>query len=68
MSSVIQFTGKDHVLQLFGVRLPGITPENGKKLLMTLVLLLLLMGINRLLHAMASLILGKRLESSSKKL
>src|SRR5947209_6223262 len=60
MNSVIQFVGKDHVLQLFGVRLVGVTPENGKKLLISVCFVLLLIAINRLLHAIAALLFGRR--------
>jgi len=52
MNPVIQFAGDDHTLQLLGVRLIGITPENGKKLLMSVVFVLLLWAGNRLLHAL----------------
>ena len=32
MNGVIRFTGKDHVLQMFGIPMVGISAENGKKL------------------------------------
>jgi small-conductance mechanosensitive channel len=60
MSPVIQFAGKDHVLQLFGVSLIGVTPQTGKKLLVTLVFLALLIMGNRMLQAIAAAILGRR--------
>jgi len=60
MNSAIQFAGKDHVLQLFGVRLVGMTPENGKKLLISVCFVLLLIAANRLLHAIAALLFGRR--------
>jgi small-conductance mechanosensitive channel len=60
MTPVFQFVGKDHVLQLFGVRLVGVSPENGKKLLVSVIFLLLLFGANRLLRAIAAAILGRR--------
>jgi hypothetical protein len=60
MTPAIQFAGKDHALQLFGVRLVGVDPENGKKLLLSVDFLLLLIAANRSLRAGASGILGKR--------
>jgi small-conductance mechanosensitive channel len=60
MSSAIQFVGKDHVLQLFGVRLVGVTPENGKKLLISVIFVLLLIVGNWLLHAFAAALFGRR--------
>lgn len=41
MSPAIQFVGKDHVLQLFGVPMLGVTPGNGKKLLLSMLFILL---------------------------
>uniref|UniRef100_Q028D3 MscS Mechanosensitive ion channel n=1 Tax=Solibacter usitatus (strain Ellin6076) TaxID=234267 RepID=Q028D3_SOLUE len=60
MNSIIQFSGKDHVLQLFGVRLLGITPENGKKLLMSVVFLFVLFTLNRILRAVSAAALGTK--------
>jgi len=60
MSLPIQFVGKNHVLQLFGVPLLGITPANGKKLVLSVVLVLLLLAGNRLLQAITSAVLGRR--------
>jgi small-conductance mechanosensitive channel len=60
MSPAIQLAGKDHALQLFGVPLVGITAENGKKLLLSVAFLLILVALNKLLRAAASAILGQR--------
>ncbi len=62
MSPAIQFVGKDRVLQLFGVPMLGVTAENGKKLLLTVALILVLLGVKRLLNAMASAVPGRRSE------
>jgi small-conductance mechanosensitive channel len=64
MTPAIQFAGKDHALQIFGVRLVGVTPDNGKKLLLSVVFLLVLLAVNRLLRAGSSAILGKRTGSA----
>ena len=37
MNQVLQFVGPDNALQLFGVKFVGLTGENGKKLLLSLV-------------------------------
>lgn len=37
MNRVLQFVGPDKALQLFGVKLVGLTGENGKKMLLSLV-------------------------------
>jgi small-conductance mechanosensitive channel len=47
---VIQFVGPNRALEVFGVKLVGINAENGKKLLFTLVLVVLVMLVNRLLR------------------
>src|SRR4051812_40936799 len=57
---MIQFAGKDRVLQLFGVPLLGVTAENGKKLLMSVVFLVLLFAANRLLRAISAAAFGTK--------
>jgi small-conductance mechanosensitive channel len=42
----IQFIGPKQALQLFGVRLVGVNAENGKKLLLSAALVLVLMAVN----------------------
>jgi small-conductance mechanosensitive channel len=49
----IQFVGPKHALQLFGVKLVGVNAENGKKLLFSAALVLLLMAVNAGLHRVA---------------
>ncbi|MFC5087401.1 mechanosensitive ion channel family protein [Microvirga arabica] len=48
----MSFTGPDDALQLFGITLIGVTPENGRKLLLTAVIILIIVIISRLLHAL----------------
>jgi small-conductance mechanosensitive channel len=60
MNGVIQFTGKDHVLQLFGIPLVGVSASNAKKLAFTVVFLLLVWIVTRVLHAIARGLFGER--------
>ncbi len=60
MGSFLQIVGTDHTLQLFGVRLVGISAQNGKKLLFTIILIALTMGLTRLLKAISRAAFGKR--------
>jgi small-conductance mechanosensitive channel len=49
----IQFVGPNHALKIFGVKLVGIDAENGKKLLFTVALIILLLLISKLLRSVA---------------
>jgi small-conductance mechanosensitive channel len=60
LNAAVQFAGRDHVLHLFGIPLLGITPENGRRLLLSVVFLVLLLAFSRVLHAIARIVLGKR--------
>lgn len=40
MPEIVRVVGPKHAVELFGVRLVGVTDENGKKLLLTVALLL----------------------------
>ncbi|MEO8213279.1 MAG: mechanosensitive ion channel domain-containing protein [Myxococcales bacterium] len=53
MNDWIQFVGPKHALQLFGVKLVGVNAENGKKLLFSAALVLLLMAVNAGLRRLA---------------
>ena len=50
MESVIRFVGPNQALELFGVKLVGFNAENGKKLLFTLALVVLLLVISKMLR------------------
>jgi len=52
-NSFVQFVGDKHNLQIGGVKLLGITAENGRKLLFTVLFLLLLYLIGLLLRFIA---------------
>jgi small-conductance mechanosensitive channel len=47
----VSFTGPNDALQLFGITLIGVTPENGAKLLLTLLVILVVVLVSRVLHA-----------------
>lgn len=47
----MSFTGPDDALQLFGITLIVVTPENGRKLVLTAVIILIAVMTSRLLHA-----------------
>ncbi len=46
----MSFTGPNDALQIFGVTLIGVTPENGRKLLLTLIFIAVAFLISRLLQ------------------
>ncbi len=60
MGAFVQFVGKDHTLQLFGIRLLGLNAANGRKLLLTVVFILLVLVLSRLLNWLGKLIVGER--------
>ncbi len=53
MGNVVQFVGPKGVVQLFGVKLVGINAENGKKLLFSLIFLLIVVYLGRALRWVA---------------
>jgi small-conductance mechanosensitive channel len=50
---MIQLVGPDHALQLFGVKLVGVNPENGKRLLFSVVLVIFLSLLSHALRWLA---------------
>ncbi len=48
----MSFTGPDDVLQILGITLIGVTPENGAKLLLALTVILVVVLVSRFLHAL----------------
>ena len=53
VENVIRFVGPNRALELFGVKLVGINAENGKKLLFTIILIVLMMLLSKLLRTVA---------------
>ena len=56
MNNWLSFEGADHSLVLFGVKLVGVNSVNGKKLLFSLVFILLVLVINAALRGLVRLI------------
>jgi small-conductance mechanosensitive channel len=57
---VLQFVGNNHTVQIAGVRLLGINAENGRKLLFTVVFLIILYLLRKLLCTVAGKFGGDR--------
>ena len=53
MDGIYRFVGPNRALELFGVKLVGINAESAKKLLFTLVLIVVMVILSRLLRAVA---------------
>lgn len=60
MHGAIQFVGKDQILQLFGIPMVGVSASNAKKLLLSIVFILLLWVFGRVLSWLSRLVLGER--------
>ncbi len=55
MGSIFQLVGPNHVVQIFGVKLVGVDPDSGKKLLFSIVFVIVMMVISKALRALAKL-------------
>jgi small-conductance mechanosensitive channel len=62
MESFFQVVGPQRTLQLFGIRLVGVNAENGKKLVLTLIFILLVVILKKLLKLALRLLAGEKLE------
>lgn len=60
MSGVVEIVGKSHTVQLFGIPLIGVSGENAKKLLFTVVFIVLVLLIGRVLRLMSKALFGHR--------
>ncbi len=60
MPGFIQLIGNERTVQLFGIRLIGVSAENSKKLLITIIFLAVLFGLTRLLHFLVRLVAGRK--------
>jgi len=60
MTSPLQIVGKDGTVQLFGIRLIGLSGANAKKLLLTAVFIALVVVLGRLLGWLADRLMGER--------
>src|SRR3954452_12169227 len=54
----IRFSGPNHSLELFGIRLVGLNADNGKKLLFSAVLVVALILLSKALRGLTHLIPG----------
>src|SRR4051794_37653387 len=60
MGHWVRLVGDERAVEVFGVRLVGVTAENGTKVLLTLALIVALLLFGRLLRGLASLVLRVR--------
>lgn len=60
MANIVQFLGPHQTLQLFGVRLVGITAENGKKLLFSIIFLAGVYLLQRILRVTLRVLVRQR--------
>jgi small-conductance mechanosensitive channel len=60
MQEVIRLVGPERAVELLGVRLVGLNADNGLKLLFTLVLIALVVGLGYLLRGLATRVLQAR--------
>jgi len=60
MDSFIRFVGPNSALEIGGVRMVGMTPENGGKLLVTLGFVAAILLLGRALRAVSAAVLGGR--------
>jgi small-conductance mechanosensitive channel len=62
MQGIVQVVGPEYTLQLYGIKLVGVSAENAKKLLLTVTFIAIVMLISRGLKGVARLIGGEREE------
>jgi len=62
MADLVQVVGHDRTLQVLGIRLIGVSAENGKKLLFTVAFIAIVILLNRLLKLILRAIVGEKLE------
>lgn len=64
MSSFIRFVGPENAVEVFGIRMVGVSLDNGKKLILTLVFVAVVLLLGRLLRAIATHWLRNRNEGA----
>ena len=62
MTDLIQVVGQDHTLQVLGIRLIGVSAQNGKKLIFSVAFILIVMLLNRLLKLVLRAVVGEKVE------
>ncbi len=60
LQEVIEVAGPRRAVEILGVELVGVNAENGRKLVLTLVFVLVVLLVNRLLRALAGVVLRRR--------
>jgi small-conductance mechanosensitive channel len=60
MGGILQFVGPNGAIQLFGVKLVGLTAENGRKAIFTIVLIVIVSLVAWLLGKLASLVVTRK--------
>src|SRR5690349_15124498 len=60
MNPIFQIVGREHTVQIFGIRLLGVNAENGRKLLFSIVFVVLVVVLSRVLKWLAKLTVGER--------
>ncbi len=60
MSPILQIIGPEHTVQFFGIKLLGINAENGRKFLLTIIFVVVVLLLSKLLKGLARGVLGKR--------
>lgn len=62
MADWIQIAGPDHTVEVLGIRLIGVSSENGKKLVFTVCFIVAVILLNRLLKLLFRAAVGEKLE------
>jgi small-conductance mechanosensitive channel len=62
MTDLIQVVGRDRTLQVLGIRLVGVSAENGKKLLFSIAFIIVVILLNRILKLILRAAAGEKLE------
>jgi small-conductance mechanosensitive channel len=62
MGSFVQIVGRDGTLQIAGIRLIGVTAENGKKLVFSVAFIIIVVLLNRLLKLILNAITSDKVE------
>lgn len=65
MQAIVDIVGPDRAVSLFGVELVGLTVENGKKLFLTVLLVLVFWLLSKFLRSMARLLMRGRTDARS---
>jgi small-conductance mechanosensitive channel len=62
MADLVQIVGQDRTLEILGIRLIGVSAENGKKLVFSIAFIVVVILLNRILKLILRAIVGEKLE------